>query len=203
MAQFSPSNQTVQVTTGNVRTTVDFPNTSLGTPLPYPTGVFPNPLGSTFWDNAVSTANLNGQPTKYRYVQFKGTLAPAIQARPAAVWWLDLTMTTVTPTLAEAWGGASSFAGLLMPNSTDVSGLTTAQLQANGGAAVWIAVGGIVTNVASPAAAAGDQLFGAAADWTANGGFTKVAVGAATVGRQVGYAFGASPSTVFLTAESI
>lgn len=202
MAQFSPSNQTVQVTTGNVRTTVDFPNTSLGTPLPYPTGVFPNPLGSTFWDNAITVANPNGQPTKYRYVKYQSTANPAVQANPAAVYWTDLTMTTVSGAVAEGWGGQSSFAGIMMPNTTDLTTLTAALLNANGGAAVWIAVAGIVTGVVSAAAAAGDQLM-ATANWTATGGFTKVAVGVAPTGRVAAFAFGASPSTVYVNAESL
>lgn len=201
MAQYGPTNQTVEFR--NPRTQVDLPILTTVSVGPFPSPQFPNQLGVVYYDNPVTIANPNGAPTKYRYVQFKGTAAPAIQARPAAVWWIDATMTTVTPTLSEGWGGQSSFAGLLMPNSTDVSTLTTAILQANGGAGVWIAVAGIVAGVASAAAAAGAQMFAAAADWATNGGFTTAAVGAATVGRQAGYAFAASPSTVYVAAESI
>lgn len=204
MAQFSPSNQTVQVTTGNVRTTLDLPNTTfVGVPFPYPSGVFPNYLGSTFWDNAVTVANPYGTPTKYRYVRCIFTATPAIQTTPAAVWYTDSTMTAVTATLSEAWGGASSFAGLLMPNSTDQPNLTSAILKANGGAAVWIAVAGIVTGVGTAAAAAGDQLMATQADWTTTGGFSKVALGASPTNRVAGYAFAATPSTVYVSAESL
>ena len=214
MAQFSPSNQTVQVTTGNVRTTVDFPNPTVagsglnlvGFPNPYPSPAFPNPLGSTFWDNAVTTANPNGTPTKYRYVRCVFTATPAIQAAPACVWYTDATMTSVTATLAESLTGTrSSFAGLIMPNSTDLSTLTTALLKANGGAAVWIAVAGIVTGVVSDATAAGDQLFASAVDWTTAGGFgaTHIAAATATTGRRAATASAASPSTVYVEAESL
>lgn len=206
MAQFSPSNQTIQVTTGNVRTTVDFPNTSLGTPLPYPSGVFPNPLGSTFWDNAITVANPNGAPTKYRYVRYQSTANPAVQANPACVWYVDATMTLVTGVLAESLTGTqASFAGLMMPNTTDLPSLTAALLNANNGAAVWIAVAGIVTGVVSDSAAAGNQLFASGANWAAAGGFgaAHIAAATATTGRRAATAFAATPSTVYVEAESL
>ncbi len=206
MAQFNPSNQTVQVTTGNVRTTVDLPNTSLANPFPYPTGVFPNPLGSVFWDNVVTTANLNGRPTKYRYLQMKLTATPTILTGPSAVWYTDKTMTTITATKSEAWGDVSSFAGFLMPNSTDISTLTTAILKngaASTGAAVWVAVGGWVDGAVTSATTAGDQLFATQADWTTTGGFSRVAAGGATVGRISAVALAATPDAVYVMAESL
>lgn len=201
MAQYGPTNQTVEFR--NPRTQVDLPILTTVSVGPFPSPQFPNQLGVVYYDNPVTIANPNGAPTKYRYLRCVFTATPAIQSTPAAVWYVDATMTTVTATIAEAWGGASSFAGLMMPNSTDVSTLTTAILKANGGAAVWVAVAGIVTGVATAAAGAGAQQFATQADWTTTGGFSTVAVGGATVGRQAAFAFAASPSTVYVNAESI
>jgi len=205
MAQSQISNETAQVTTGNVRTTVDFPNTALGSPFPYPSGVFPNPLGTAFFDNAISASNLNGQPTKYRYVKYQSTANPAVQAAPAAVWWADPTMTTVTGVLAEAWGGQNSFAGLMMPNTTDLPSLTAALLNANGGAAVWIAVAGWVTGVVTAATTIGDELMASQANWTTTGGFSRMATPTtAPTGKVSAYsATAGSPSTVYVAAESL
>jgi len=204
MAQFSPSNQTVQVTTGNVRTTVDFPNTSLGTPLPYPAGVFPNPLGSTFWDNAISAANLNGVGTKYRYVKFQSTANPALTAAPAAVWYTDATMTTVTSVLAEAiTASPQAFAGLMMPNTTDLPAMTAALINANGGAGVWIAVGGIVSGVVTNSGVAGQQQVASAANWGVAGGFATTALGVAPINRAAVIALTISPGAVYVLAESL
>jgi len=173
---------------------------------PYPTPGFPNPLGAPYFDNAVTVANPNGRTTKYRYVQMKLTATPAIQTGPAAVWYTDKTMTTVTATISEAWGGLSAFAGVLMPNSTDLTTLTTAILKngaATTGAAVWIAVAGWVDGVVSAATTAGDQLFASQADWTTTGGFARVAVGGTTIGRISGVALAATPDAVYIMAESL
>lgn len=194
MAQYGPTDYTLQVTTGNFRTTMDVFNASA------PNNGAVNSLGAALFDNASTAANPNGAPTKYRYVRYQSTANPAVQAAPAAVWWKDATYTVVTGVSAEAWGGASSFAGLLMPNSTDKAGLTAAILNGN---FVWIAVAGIVTGVVFAAGAAGAQLFASQADWTTTGGFSSVAVGGATVGRQAAFTFGASPNTVYVNAESI
>jgi len=202
MAQFNPTNQTIQVTTGNVRTTVDYPNTSLGQPQPYPSVVFPNYLGSTFWDNAISTANPYGQPTKYRYLKYLSTSNPTLLATPAPVWYTDATMTIVTGKFSESAGGVSFFAGIMMPNTGDLSGLTAALLNANSGAAVWVAVGGIVTGVASAATTAGDMLY-ANVDWTTTGGLARVAAGGTPLGKTSAYAYAASPGTVYVNAESL
>lgn len=205
MAQFGPTNQTVEFR--NPRTQVDFPILTAVSVGPFPSPQLPNQLGVVYYDNAVTIANPNGTPTKYRYVRFVATATPAIQATPAPVWWTDATMTAVTATSAESWAGANSqaFAGFMMPNSTDVSTLTTALLKANGGAGVWIAVAGIVTGVASPAAAAGDNLFASTADWATTNGFVKITAGVtvATAGKLSAIAFAASPSTVIVTAESL
>lgn len=194
MAQFGPSDQTIQISSGNVRTTLDkFDATQLNNNAQ-------NTLGSAYWDSTVSAAFPNGLAVKYRYVRYNSAANPAVQAAPAAVYWTDQTMTTVTGKLSEAWGSSSAFAGLLMPNSTDFVGLTAAILNGN---FVWIATAGIVLGVVSAAAAAGDQLLATQADWTTTGGFSKVAVGVAPTNRVAGYAFAASPSTVFVAAESI
>lgn len=197
MGQYGPCDYTVQVTTGNFRTTMDkFDANKLNN------GAV-NTLGCAYYDNGPQpplVANVNGVVTKYRYVRYNSTAnSVAVQAAPAAVYWTDATMTTVTGKVSEALGAQGFPAGLLMPNSTDITGLTAALLNGN---FVWIAVAGIVLAVASAAAAAGDQLF-ATLDMSTTGGLSKAAVGAATTGRQFGFALAASPSTVYVAVESI
>jgi len=195
MANFGPSDITAQVTTGNVRTTMDIYDTTK------PANGAQNPLGTLYYAvEAVSAANPNGVPTVYRYVRYNSTANPAVQANPVAVWWADATFTTVTGKLSEAWGamGASAFAGIIMPNSTDISGLTAAKLNGN---FVWIAVHGYVKAVLSAASAAGDKLMAAAADFNTTGGLTNVAVGVAATSRIAAYAAAASPSDVWVVAE--
>lgn len=195
MAQYGSSDQTVQVTTGNVRTTMDkFDATQLN-------NAARNTLGSVYVDNAVTAANPNGAPTKYRYVRYNSAAnSVALQANPAAVYWTDNTFTVVTGKISEAWtANASSFAGLLMPNTTDFVGLTAALLNGN---FIWIAVSGLVKAVVSAAAAAGDQMM-ATVDMSTTGGLTKVAAGVAPTNRVAGYAAAASPSDVWVFAESL
>jgi hypothetical protein len=194
MAYFGSSDQLIQVSTGNVRTALDKFDSTM------PNNAARNPLGAPYFDNAVSAAAPNGIPTKYRYVRYNSTANAAVQANPAAVWWTDNTFTTVTGTKSESWGGQSSFAGVLMLNSTDLTTLTATILNGN---YCFIAVAGYVKAVVSPAAAAGDQLFASATDWTTNGGFTKVTVGAATAGRIAAFTYGASASDVLVYAESM
>lgn len=180
-------NNAIQVSTGNVRTTVDvFDATKVNNGQA-------NQLGASYLDPVTGC--------KYRYVQFKATATPAIQATPAAVWWVDAAKTQVTPTKSEAYAASPSFAaGLLMPNSTDVTGLTTAKLQNN---FVFIAVAGVVAGVASAAAAAGDKLMATQTDWTTTGGFGKVANGAAATDKVVAYAKAASADAVDVVVESL
>jgi hypothetical protein len=211
MSLISVSGQTAQVTTGNVRTSIDaFDSTK-------PNNGAVNPIGMKYFDSVGSlptssggTAVLTfpgyfGAPVAYRYVRFKGTAAPAINTGPALVWWQDATFTSVTPTKSEAIGGGNSFpAGFLMLNSTDVSTMTTAILNGGGnGSFVWIAVAGLVKSAVSAATAAGDKLMGGAADWATNGGSTIVTATTAATSRIAGYAVAASPADVLVVIEGL
>lgn len=194
MAKFGPNDPTLQVTTGNFRTTMDlFDATKLNN------GAV-NSLGSAYFDSPSTLANPNGAPTKYRYVRYNSAANTiAVQANPVAVYWTDFTFTTVSMKVSESWGVQSGFAGILMPNSTDFAGLTAAKLNGN---FVWIAVAGVVAGVVSSAAGAGAQLF-ATADASATGGFTTATSAAATLGRISAFALAASPSSIYVNAESI
>lgn len=170
---------TPQITTGNVRTTLDT--------------VAQNELG-TKWTDPV-----NG--VAYRYVQFISTASPAAQASPAACWWTDAAHTKVCATLSECYDGkSSSAAGLFMPNTTDISGLTIATLKNK---YAWVCVGGVVTAVTSPAAAAGDAIIATQADWTTTGGMGKVTDGTAPTNRVLGYAKAASADAINVVLENV
>lgn len=164
---FGASQQTAQITTGNVRTTYD-PYKTTG---PIPPGGLPNALGTTYYDvgGAVGAptsgpGNPAGVSTLYKYVLYKSTTNPALVAAPAIVYYTDNTYTVVSGTLADGLTGkACDAAGLLMPNTTDVSGLTAAILNNSGnGSGVWIAVGGYVKGgyIGALTIATGDYLYG-------------------------------------------
>lgn len=153
MAQYGPSLQTAQITTGNVRTTVDaYDSTKLNNGAK-------NPLGASYYDNTVSLANPNGVFGKFRYVRYNSVTNAAVKAFPGVVFWADNTYTTVTSTVSEAVDTTvSSIAGYLMPNSTDISGFTAALLNGN---YVWIQVGGWIKGAAAAASTAvGDAVIG-------------------------------------------
>lgn len=197
MAQTGPADLTVEF--GNPKTQIDaFDATKLNNGAK-------NTLGTAYFDNPATLANPNGAPVKYRYVRYlsaANTILPT--AKPQACYWTDLTFTTVTFKVSEAWGGQSAFAGVCLINTTDFpGGLSGAQLLVKlGGNYIWIVVAGYVASVASAAAAAGDQLY-ATLDASTTGGFSKVAVGAATVGRIAAFALAATPSDIFVVGESI
>jgi hypothetical protein len=163
MAQYGASLQTAQVTTGNVRTTIDT-YVATGTITPYQPNGARNPVGMKYYDNTPSTTYPNGLPAAYRYVRYSSTANAAVIAYPGPVFWTDIGKTTVTSTMSEGLTATQqSLAGWLMPNSTDISGLTAAILNGNW---VWICVAGVVLNAASAASIAkGDFLIGSSGAW--------------------------------------
>lgn len=158
MAQYGSSIQTMQITTGKARTTMDTYVAS-GTPTPYLPNGAKAQLGAAYYDNTPSTTYPNGMPAKYRYVRYNSTANAAVIAYPGPVFWTDKARTTVSSTMSEGLTGTQQdIAGWMMINSTDVSTLTAAILNGN---FVWICVAGLVTVAASAASmAAGDWLIG-------------------------------------------
>ena len=185
MSIFGASQQTAQITTGNVRTTYDLVVT-----IGDPRGQYVNQgglglrniLGTIYYDQE-GTYNVGGQggganigstpgaslgaPAVYKYVLYKSTTNPALVAGPAVVYYTDETRTVVSGAQADGFNNiaGTDAAGLLMVNTTDLSALTAAILNNSGlGSGVWICLAGIVKNAAVPASTAkGDQLFGGAA----------------------------------------
>lgn len=172
MAMFGASNQLIQIDSGNARTY--FYNSSLGIAL-Y-AGLGENQvLGQRFFavTNATPT-NPSGCPAIYMLVQYASTAKPAPVAGPAPVYWTDNTFTTVTGVFTEALLAANGVAGYLMPNTTDITGLTAAMLQ---GAQVLIQVGGYLKAAWGPTAGtpgAGNAITGS------TGNFTSTATAAGT-----------------------
>ncbi len=163
MAQYGSSIQTMQITTGKARTTLDTYVAS-GTPTPYLPNGAKAQLGAAYYDNTPSTTYPNGLPAKYRYVRYNSTANAAVSAYPAPVFWSDKAHTTVTSTMSESLTGTQQdIAGWLMINSTDLTTLTATILNGN---FVWVCVAGLVTTAASAGStAAGDWLIGSATAW--------------------------------------
>lgn len=219
MAQFGASIQTAQITTGNFRTTVDpFVTGYAGYPTNPGNRAIP---GAAYYDSggASSTAttatpfdNEFGRPGKYRYVRYYDSAATALtnMTAPVPVYWVDANYTTVTPLYSQSITGTiNSVAGILMVNTTDISGLvianaTTSQTALNGNF-VWICVGGYVSGaIGAASTAAGDAVIGASTIFTAG----KVTAGTAPTNRVIGWAQSAidTPATgqinLLVTLES-
>ena len=154
MAFLNPSNQLIQIDTGNVLTYCWNPTAS-------PISVYANigeiqVLGQRYVGYsaaAVGTANPSvsnpaGSPAIYMLVKYLSTSAISLANwqtanAPAPVYWTDNTFTTVTGITTEALGGTTlglNFpAGYLMVNYTAAPKLTLAQLL---GGYVFIQVSG-------------------------------------------------------------
>lgn len=182
MAFLNPSNQLLQIDTGNPRTFLY--NASLA--LSIYAGLGENQvLGQRYYDSKASKANPSGAPAIYILVQYKSTAQPTPAAAPAPVYWTDETFTQVTGVSTESVAGLNGLAGYLLPNSTDITGLTAAQLQLG---QCLIQVGGQITAAVSPAAiVAGDWIIGAAGNFTP----ARVASGTAPGVRTAGVALSA------------
>jgi len=112
---------------------------------------------------------LSGSPVAYRYVRYNSTTNAAWLAEPAPVYWVDAAHTTVTGTFSEGLTATSAdIAGYAMPNTTDLSQFTGAQLAtAVNGNFIWIQVFGRILGAFAPGSTAvGDLLIGATGNFT-------------------------------------
>lgn len=170
-----------KITTGNVRTTIDSSTVPLNAPLKQPLGtIYSPPIAQ-----GITTANGQGAPPVYRYVQYNSTANPAVVAFPAPVYYKDETFTIVTAVFSEGFTGtANAIAGYLMPNSTDYSGLTAAILNTN---YVWIQIAGWLGGAAVPTTTPGvaSAIIGSAGNWTSTGVAVGTAPGSRVAGTQL------------------
>ena len=164
MAFFNPSNQLLQIDTGNVATYLYNPTLGL---TPYAgigenqilgqryigvtaqSGTTPgSSLTAATYPTNYAAANASGSPAIYMLVQYSPasaiTTANLTTAKaPAPVYWTDNTFTTVTGITTEGIGGTTlglAFpAGYMMVNTTSLTTLTNTMLL---GAYVLIQVAG-------------------------------------------------------------
>jgi hypothetical protein len=179
--------------TGNPYTTIDtyYATSTVNQTVPPTQAAYPN--GALAWPGEaylapVTTFGLLGQkgqgaPLVLRYVRYNSTANPALLAYPAPVCWTDETFQTVSGVFSEGnpsgTGNLNSFAGLLLVNTTSVSGLTAAALNGNW---VWIATSGYVPGAYVPAATAiGDSLTMSSGNFT----LTRTASGTAPISKRI------------------
>lgn len=187
-----PSNQLLQIDTGNALTFLYQPTAGLGAIAPY-RGIGENQvLRQRYigYNNATKT-NPSGSPAIYMLVQYLSTSALATAdlttaGAPAPVYWTDNTFTTVTAITTEALGGTTlglAFpAGFLMPNTVSISGLTAAQML---GSQCLIQVGGFLSQAwcsGSSAAGIGSWLVPVAGTFSMN----SIAAGSSTTYKPFG-----------------
>jgi len=155
MAFYNPSNQLIQVDTGNVLTYCWNPSAS-------PISVYANigdvqvPGQRYVGVNSASAANPFGAPAVYILAKYLSTSATTLAQwqtanAPAPVYWTDTTFTTVTGIASEALNGgtnATMVAGYLMVNYASAPKLTLAQLL---GGYVFVQVAGFLPNAYGPA----------------------------------------------------
>ena len=169
MAFFNPSNQLLQIDTGNVATYLYNPTLGL---TPYAgigenqilgqryigvtaqSGTTPgSSLTAATYPTNYAAANASGSPAIYMLVQYSPasaiTTANLTTAKaPAPVYWTDNTFTTVTGITTEGIGGTTlglAFpAGYMMVNTTSLTTLTNTMLL---GAYVLIQVAGYLAGL--------------------------------------------------------
>lgn len=163
------------IDTGNPFTVLD----------PFVSGAYNNgarmPLGTKL--EIPLNPTLVGSPAKgvgsyltVRYVRYLSTANPATVGGPAPVYYTDESFTTVSGVSTESLGGVNLLAGWLLPNTSANSigaGFTAAALNGN---FVFIGLVGFIPGAISVAATvAGDNLIGAATNFTV----ARVAAGTA------------------------
>jgi hypothetical protein len=160
MAIFNPSNQLLQIDTGNVQTYCWNPTNS---PIqPYANvGEIQVPGQRYVGVTNTTPGNPYGSPAVYMLVQYLPTSATTLANwrtpnAPAPVYWTDNTFTTVTGITTEGIGGTSlglNFpAGYLMLNYAAAPKLTLAQLL---GGYVFIQVAGYLKGAYTPTVVTG------------------------------------------------
>src|SRR5277367_4336364 len=133
MAIFNPSNQLLQIDTGQSRTYAFNPAFSQA-PVYAPLGDS-QVLGQRYFGAANQTAsNPAGSPGIFVLAKYLSTSATTLAnlttaGAPSAVYWTDSTFTTVSGILSEALGASAQYAaGYMMVNTVSLTTLTTAQL---------------------------------------------------------------------------
>lgn len=139
---------------------------------------------------ALASAKGKGSWLTIKYVRYNSTANPAVVAGPAPVYWTDETFTTVSGAASEGFGGAGSVAGVLLANSTSISGFTNTQLNGN---YVWIGLTGFIPACVAPASTAAGDLIVA----SGSGSFTFVRIAQSTSAN------GVSAPTVGRAASAI
>lgn len=165
----NPSNQLIQIDTGNALTYLYNPSAGLGV-IPAYQGIGENQvLGQRYVGysaGSVTSANPNGAPGYFMLVQLLATSAMTLSQwqtanAPAPVYWSDQTYNTVTAIKSEGWAGAGlqDVAGYWMPNFASLPNATLAQLLGGQG---LIQVAGPLTGAYGPTSggAVGNNIVG-------------------------------------------
>ena len=184
MAFFNVSNQLLQIDTGKVRTYLY--NSSIS-PIAVYAGLGENQvLGQRYFGvTNTSPSNAFGSPAIFVLVQYQSTANPAPVAAPAPVYWTDDTYTKVSGVAAEALVNPQTIAGYLMPNTTDISGLTATQLN---GSLCLIQVAGYLKGAYGPTAGspgAGVWIVGTSGNWASTTSASGTAPGYRSLGVQL------------------
>ena len=183
MAFLNPSNQLLQVDTGN-------PLSYLFNPASSAVSVYANigesqVLGQRYYGATnVTIANPFGAPAIYMLAKMLPTSAVTLAAwqtanAPAPVYWTDTSFTTVTPIMTEGLGGtAQSVAGYWLPNFASLPNLTLAQLLGSIG---LVQVAGYLPGAYGPTTTPGinNNIVGS------TGSFTSTAAATAPATRQL------------------
>lgn len=148
MAFRNPSNQLIQIDTGNALTYLWNQNQSAI--KVYATIGETQVLGQRYFSiSDASAENPYGSPAIYILAQYLSTSATTtgnIQAAPAPVYWTDNTFTVVSGIPSETLG-INFPAGYMMVNTTSLPNLTGALLA---GAYLLVQVAGLVVSAYSP-----------------------------------------------------
>ena len=159
MAFLNPSNQLIQIDTGNVLSYLWNPTAS---PIqPYANLGEVQVLGQRYVGYSAAAvgatnppaSNPAGSPAIYMLAKILPTSAMTLANwqtvnAPAPVYWTDETFTTVSAIMSEGLNGsAQSVAGYLMANYVSLPNATLAQLL---GGYVFVQVGGILKNAYGP-----------------------------------------------------
>jgi hypothetical protein len=188
----NPSNQLIQIDTGNVLTYLYNPTQGLGQISPY-AGLGENQvLGQRYVGAApgsITAANPSGAPAIFVLAQMLSTSAMTLAQwqtanAPAPVYWTDQTYTTITGIKSEGWSGAGlqDVAGYWMPNYASLPNTTLAQLLGGWG---LVQVAGPLTGAYGPTsgAAVNANIVGLAGAFQSAG--TAAASATRTFGVQV------------------